>query len=163
VAIPEEERVYVDETGVGEFLQRERARAVRGKKVFDVRPGRKFKRVNVIGGMCGGRLMATQKYEHSTTGAFFEQWFKDVLLAEVPEGYTIIMDNASFHRKARLKIIAAKANVRLLFLPPYSPDFNPIEFCWANMKRWIREHMTLLYDASWCIDEYLWWYDYPYI
>ena len=52
--IPEEERVYVDETGIRQFLQRERALATSGKKVFDMRPGRRFKHVNIIGGMCGG-------------------------------------------------------------------------------------------------------------
>jgi len=154
--------VYVDETGISQFLQREKGRALRGKKVFDVRPGRRFKRVNIVGGMCAGKLIATQKYEHSTNSAFFEQWFEEALLPQVPKGYTIIMDNASFHRKAVLHFIAIKAGVRLVFLPPYSPDLNPIEIRWANMKRWMREHMSYLYDASWCVSEYLWWNDYQY-
>lgn len=155
--IPEEERVYVDETGVNQFLQRERGRAFRGKKVLDVRPGRRFKRQNIVGGMCGGRLLATLHYEHSTTATFFEYWFEEVLLPQIPRGYTVIMDNASFHRKKMLQNIACKSGINLLFLPPYSPDFNPIEHCWANMKRWLRNIMSQHYDAAWCINEYLWW------
>jgi transposase len=50
------------------------------------------------------------------------------------------MDNASFHRKGEMKSLAEKAGVALLFLPAYSPDFNPIEHSWANMKRWLRDN-----------------------
>ncbi|MHB9291255.1 hypothetical protein Holit_00328 [Hollandina sp. SP2] len=56
---------------------------------------------------------------------------------------TVIMDNASFHRKKELKEIGSKANVGLLFLPPYSPDFNPIEKDWSNMKRNLRDTAPL--------------------
>jgi len=51
------------------------------------------------------------------------------------------MDNASFHRKSKLYELAEKAKVNLLFLPPYSPDFNPIEKSWANMKHWLRNNL----------------------
>ena len=67
-------------------------------------------------------------------------WFKDCLLEKIPKGCTVIMDNASFHRKSTLRKIA-RGNVRLLFLPPYSPDYNPIEKSWANMKRNLRNNM----------------------
>ena len=52
------------------------------------------------------------------------------------ENTVIIMDNASFHRKDALYKIASRHGVGLLFLPPYSPDFNPIECAWANFKKW---------------------------
>jgi len=51
------------------------------------------------------------------------------------------MDNASFHPKKELKIIADRYGVALLFLPAYSPDFNPIEKFWANLKHWLRDHL----------------------
>ena len=148
---------------MNQHLQREKGRAARGKKVHDIRPGRKLtKRINVIGGMCGGRLIASKQYEHTTTSAFFEQWFADELLLQVPKGHTIIMDNASFHRKSTLFMMATAAGVRLLFLPPYSPDLNPIEHAWANMKRWLRHHMANFGEPSWAIHEYLWWNEYQY-
>lgn len=65
----------------------------------------------------------------------FEDWFKKKLVKSLAKGSTIIMDNASFHRKKKLANLARRHGVKLLFLPPYSPDFNPIEKTWANMKR----------------------------
>jgi transposase len=62
------------------------------------------------------------------------------LLEELPKGYTVIMDNAAFHRKKELRKIA-RGKTRLLFLPPYSPDYNPIEKTWANMKRFLRNSL----------------------
>jgi putative transposase len=73
------------------------------------------------------------------TGERFERWFKIKLLNSVPRGSTIIMDRASFHRKKQLEELCGKAKVNLLFLPSYSPDFNPIEKDWANMKRALRD------------------------
>jgi transposase len=58
---------------------------------------------------------------------------------ELEIGSVIIMDNASFHRKARLRQISAEHGFSLLFLPPYSPDYNPIEKTWANMKKRLRD------------------------
>ena len=57
------------------------------------------------------------------------------MVKSVPRGYTIIMDNASFHRKKKLRNLARRHGLKLLFLPAYSPDYNPIEKTWANLKR----------------------------
>jgi transposase len=71
---------------------------------------------------------------------FFEQWFADRPLKALPKGYSVIMDNASLHRKKELRKLA-RGKARLLFLPPYSPDYNPIEKDWSNMKRFLRNNM----------------------
>jgi transposase len=75
-------------------------------------------------------------YRQSTDSIFFEEWFKDCLLVGIPKGYTVIMDNARFHQKKELRKLA-RGKARVLFLPPYSPDYNPIEKSWANMKRFL--------------------------
>jgi putative transposase len=76
-------------------------------------------------------------------GAGFENWFENSLLKSVGKGKTIIMDRASFHRKKQLEEICKKQGVSLLYLPPYSPDFNPIEKTWANMKKELRDTVPL--------------------
>ena len=82
--------------------------------------------------------MSVKCYNRTTNCEFFEQWFAQCLLKERPNGHTIIMDNASFHRKSKLYELAKEAEVGLIFLPPYLPDFNPIEKSWVIMKRRLR-------------------------
>jgi transposase len=73
--------------------------------------------------------------------AFFVEWFKTKLLTSIRKGMTIIMDRASFHPKKKLGNLARRHGMKVLFLPAYSPDFNPIEKDWANMKSALVEIM----------------------
>jgi len=75
------------------------------------------------------------EYGGTTDHIVFETWFVKMLLPALPSGSTIIMDNASFHRKKVLAKLAKDKNCNILFLPPYSPDYNPIENVWANLKK----------------------------
>ena len=136
----------MDESGCHEFYQRELGRALRGVRVEDVRRGRRFQRTNVIAAKCCDAILAPKTYCHTTNKRFFMNWFEFDLLSVVPPGHTIIMDNASFHPKKELRKMADRYSVKLLFLPPYSPDFNPIEKFWANLKRWLRDFLCF-YDS----------------
>jgi len=146
--------VYVDESGLNRYQRRELARARRGVKVRGVKPGKRFERINVIAGLLGSKHVAVHTYGHSTTAAFFEEWFEWELLSEVPEGSVIIMDNASFHRKNKLHEIAARYGCAVLFLPPYSPEFNPIEKSWANLKHWLKDNSHRFPSIEFAIDWY---------
>jgi transposase len=128
--------VYAGESGINTCLQREYARAPRGEIIEETKPGKKFDRVNVIGALCNGKHFAVECYRQTTNSGFFEDWFKNNLLEKIPDGCTVIMDNARFHRKKELRK-TARGKARLLFLPPYSPDYNLIEKTWANMKRFL--------------------------
>ena len=119
---------------------REYGRAPRGARVEGLASGRRHRRVNVIDALWNGKHHAVRCYAHAANGEFFEWWFSECLLREIPKGHAIIMDNAGFHRKARLRELAKAAGVYVPFLPPYSPDPNPIEKSWANMKRWLRDN-----------------------
>ena len=134
--------VFVDESGIDAYYQRQYGRARIGFRVEDVKRGRKFQRTNVIGALWNKKHIAVQCYNHTTTANFFEDWFEFGLLGLLPEKTLIIMDNASFHRKKHLSKIAIRHGVYLLFLPPYSPDFNPIEVSWANLKSWLCDNLT---------------------
>ena len=139
--------VYVDESGLKRHYRRMYARAKRGVIVHAKRPGKKVKKVNIIGGLLygegGKNYIAFKNYNNTTNSEFFEDWFEWELLSVVPENSIIIMDNATFHRKIKLIEIATKYGVAVLFLPPYSPNLNPIEKSWANFKRWLNYRPVL--------------------
>lgn len=121
-------------------MARSRARARRGKRVVVMRPGKRFKRLNVIAGQCGDQVIAQYTYDWTTNSAWFEVWFQWHLCPQLRAHSIIIMDNARFHRKIQLEKIASFYGYRILWLPPYSPDKNPIEHLWANLKNWLRMH-----------------------
>ena len=117
-------------------------------------PGKRFSRTNVVAGYCDGRILGEYCYTGTTTAVKFENWFCDFLLPETHKGDVIVMDNASFHNKKRLRMYAWVYKVILIFLPAYSPDYNPIEHVWANMKRFLRN--TKLHFNS--FQEAVYWY-----
>ena len=143
----------MDESGVNTYLQREYARSARGIIVGDIKRGEKFERVNVVGALCNKEYYAVECYKHTTDSGFFESWFKGCLLPEISKGCTIILDNARFHRKEILRKLA-RGKARLLFLPPYSPDYNPIEKSWANMKRFLCNNMREFHSVDSAIYDY---------
>ena len=138
---PPEKRVYLDESGFQSHYDREYGYAPKGEKVFGAVPGTRFQRTNLVAAQIGGRTIAPMYYERSTDSAVFEVWFEGRLMPELSPGDVVIMDNAQFHRKGALRKIASRHGVLVLFLPPYSPDYNPIEKLWANMKRWLKKNM----------------------
>ena len=79
------------------------------------------------------------QYAGTMDSEMFEAWFSGWLLPGLPERSVIVMDNASFHRKGRLHPMAEAAGHSVLFLPPYSPELNPIENFWDRLKRRLRK------------------------
>ncbi|NRA90899.1 MAG: transposase [Simkaniaceae bacterium] len=134
--------VYVDESGFDPHTYRPCAWSPHGRKTLGNRWGRGGKRTNLIAAKRGKELLAPVLYEGSTSAVWFNQWFEKHLLKELNPDSTIIMDNAAFHKKEDIHALAEAAGHRVLFLPPYSPDFNPIEQDFAILKR-IRQKMPL--------------------
>lgn len=82
----------------------------------------------------------------------FNLWIEQFLIPELQPGQVVIMDNASFHKSQKTKDLINSAGCKTLFLPPYSPDLNPIELFWANLKRTIRENLKKFTSLSEAID-----------
>lgn len=78
-------------------------------------------------------------YKDTMTSDFFEAWFQKFLLPTLETPSVIIMDNAKFHRMSRLKVLSKEQGHRILPLPPYSPEYNPIEKTWAHIKKHLRK------------------------
>ena len=138
-SIPTDRLVYVDESGIDQYLYREYAYSMRGQKVFAKISGKKYKRTNILAGLQGREWVAPLEYGGTTDSVLFEYWFKNCLLKEIESGSVIVLDNATFHRKSVLPQLAESQKCRVLFLPPYSPDLNPIEKKWACLKKRLRK------------------------
>lgn len=83
----------------------------------------------------------------------FNAWLEQVLIPELKPGKVLILDNASFHRSERTKKLIEASGCRILFLPPYSPDLNPIEKYWANLKVKIRELLRKISNFTQAMDK----------
>ena len=140
---PPEDIVYVDESGIDECYSREYGLATRGEKVYGEVNGKHYKRLNIVAGQCGTQKIAPYIYSWNTTGDWFEVWFEWWLCPLLSAGKVIVMDNATIHRKTKLENIAKFYGLRIVWLPPYSPEFNPIEHLWANLKKWLRSYAAL--------------------
>lgn len=141
-AIPAGRIAYIDETGVDQYLYREYGRSKRGEKIYGRVSGRKYRRVGIVAAQMGKEILAPLQYDGTMDSELFEIWFETRLLPSLPEESVIVMDNAAFHRKSRLIPMAQKAGFQLVFLPPYSPEFNPIENFWSWLKRQLRKLLS---------------------
>lgn len=113
-------------------------RAIMGQRVFSFQSGQRYKRTNIISGLCDGKILGSYCYDWSTNSEWFELWLEKHLCPEVQVGSILILDNARFHRKVQVEAIALKFGLEVLWLPPYSPDKNKIENLWGSLKNFIR-------------------------
>jgi len=137
--IPIEQIAYVDEMGMDQFLYREYGWSERGKPLMGTVSGHKYQRTGIVAAQMNKAILAPLQYDGTMDSVLFEAWFATCLLPSLPKNTVIVMDNASFHRKSKLYPLAEQAEVRLVFLPPYSPELNPIEHFWAWIKRYLRK------------------------
>jgi transposase len=129
---------YLDECGVDHRLHREYGRAPRGERLYQTVPGRRQGRTSVIAACQGGKLVAPLTFAGMCNTEVVDAYFAGVLLPALPRGSVIVLDNARFHQSPRTAQLVRDAGCELLFLPPYSPDLNPIEHLWAAVKARLR-------------------------
>ena len=116
----------------------------RGRRFEALKSGRRSGRVNMIAAYCQRNLMAPFTIVGSCNRVVFETWLETCLVPVLRPGQVVILDNASFHHGGRITQLVEQAGCRVLYLPPYSPDFNRIEKCWAWLKCRIRQCLPLL-------------------
>jgi len=112
-----------------------------GIRYYEAHSGYRQKRMSMIGGLCNDTFQAPFMFEGHCNGVVFELYIEKVLLPTLSKGMTIIIDNASFHRSDKVREMIESAGCQLMYLPPYSPDFNPIEHWWHKIKNAIRKKM----------------------
>ena len=121
-------------------MNRTHGRSKRGVKIYQETSGKRSKKDNVIAGYCNGIVLGLCLYKWATDIEWFCLWFEHTLIPLLRPNSVITMDNASFHSKKYLPVIAEAYGHKIIWLPKYSPDMNPIEHVWANMKKWLRNY-----------------------
>lgn len=140
--IPFEQRIYLDESGINQYLHREYARSIRGRKIIGEISGKRFARQSVTSALFKGKFLSPMCFEGTCDTSLFNAWLQQMLIPNLTASQVLILDNASFHKSAESQKLVEAAGCRILFLPPYSPDLNPIEKYWANMKTKVRELLS---------------------
>jgi transposase len=110
--------------------------------------GKRRGRTSLIAASQGGKLVAPLTFEGTCTTELVDAYFTAVLLPVLPRGSIIVLDNARFHQSPSTAKLVADAGCQLLFLPPYSPDLNPIEHVWAALKARLRPGLPAAADAA---------------
>lgn len=145
--IPFERLVFLDESGLNLAMSRSHAWVKRGTEFIDRVPMNWGKNLTLLGAMRrDGWVVLTSTYERATKDRFVG-WLKMKLLPKLRRGDIIVMDNLAAHHDARVPGLCASHGVEVVYLPPYSPDFNPIESAWALQKQFVRRHAPRSKDA----------------
>jgi len=136
--IPPEKLIFLDESGVTTQMTRGYARASGGRRVHEATPGGHWKILTILSALSLGGLLATMTIEEATDGDIFLTYLQQVLGPKLRPGDVVVMDNLSAHKVAGVEELIQAAGAELLYLPPYSPDLNPIEKAWAKLKQLLR-------------------------
>ena len=139
--------VYIDESGFTKTDFRRYAYAPKGTRVEAEVPSHRYTTTTLIAARLDGRFTVPLLFEGSCDAIAFNTWLSELLCPLLDDTHVLIMDNASFHKGSETAALIRGSGASLLFLPPYSPELNPIEKDFANIKR-IRQ-----YNAETSIDD----------
>ena len=139
-AIVEPERLlFVDECGTHTSLAPIYGYAPRGERLYLSVPRSRGKNTTLLSSMTLSGMGPSLTVEGSTTARVFETYIEKVLLPSLELGQIVVMDNLSAHRPKRIRELIEQRGCELLYLPSYSPDFNPIEEAFAKIKNLLRK------------------------
>ncbi|MBN9517289.1 transposase [bacterium] len=128
----------MDETAANTTMDRRYGYAPRGEPVVGSAPHRHYESLTVTAALRADGLGATQGLDGPMTGARFRVYVTDVLVPALRPGGTVVLDNLPCHKSAAIRSAVEAAGCRLVYLPPYSPDLNPIELALARLERLLR-------------------------
>jgi transposase len=130
--------VFLDEMGVLLGLTRSCARSHHGTRVYDFQPFYPEK-VTVIGAISCQKVLAVMTLNGSMKRAAFQVFIEKLLLPQLWAGAVVVMDNLPAHKVAEIAPLIQSVGAKVLYLSPYSPDFNPIELWWSQLKAFLRQ------------------------
>jgi transposase len=139
--------VFVDESGVTRSMTRRYGRAPKGQRVPGAVPLGHWEVTTLIGALALDGIRASFSVDAATDAEVFQVFVQQVLRPALRPGDVVIWDNLPAHKSADLHSVLGSAHAILLPLPPYSPDFNPIEQCWSKIKERLRSAQARTTEA----------------
>ena len=141
--------VFIDETGLSTKMARLRGRAPRGERCRAGIPHGHWKTTTFTGALRLTGMTAPFVYDGAMNGTVFLAYVSQVLVPTLSPGDIVVMDNLSAHKASGVRDAIESVGVTLRFLPPYSPDFNPIENAFAKLKALLRAKAERTIPALW--------------
>ena len=136
--IAPEKLIFLDESGVTTQMTRLRGRAPRGRRIAEATPQGHWQVLTTLGALAVRGIVGAMTVEAATDGEVFLAYLEHVLCPQLQPGDVVVMDNLSAHKVEGVRELITARRAELLYLPPYSPDFNPIEQCWSKVKLILR-------------------------
>lgn len=144
-----ERLVFIDETGLNTKMARLRGRCRRGERLRMAVPHGHWRTTTFVAGLRLGGLDAQMLIDGAMNGDAFLAYVQRVLVPTLRPGDVVVMDNLGCHKSAAVRAAVEAAGAELRFLPPYSPDLNPIEFAFSKLKAHLRKAASRTKHALW--------------
>ena len=141
--------IFIDETGASTKMARLRGRAARGQRCRAAIPHGHWKTTTFTAGLSLDGMVAPMVLDGPMNGVAFLAYIQQVLVPELEKGAVVIMDNLPAHKVTGVRKAIEEAGARLLYLPPYSPDFNPIELAFSKLKAALRKAAARTIPELW--------------
>lgn len=138
---------FIDETGTHLGLTRRYGRAAPGQRVVEATPGYSGAHYTTVAALSVTGVKAPWIFEGAMKTVTFETYVEHVLCHTLRRGDIVVADNLSAHKSARTRQLIDARGAQLVFLPPYSADFNPIELGWAKVKSALRSAKARTFDG----------------
>ena len=139
--------VFLDESGAKTNMTRLRGRAKRGLRVVDDTPNGHWCTTTMISSIRLDGSTACMAIDGATSAEVFREYVRQILVLTLRPGDIVVLDNLSAHKDKEALALIAAAGAEVWFLPPYSPDFNPIEKMWSKIKEFLRAAKARTFDA----------------
>ena len=141
--------VFVDESWASTNMARRYGRCPRGERLRMALPHGHWKTTTLIAGMRSSGVVAPLVIGRPFNRLIFEAWAEQALILKLRPGHIVVMDNLSSHKGPAVRALIEAAGAELLCLPPYRPDFNPIENLFAKIKALLRKEAARTIDTLW--------------
>jgi transposase len=142
-----EKLIFLDESAVNTAMVRHYGRCPRGERLIDSAPAGLWQTSTLVAAICLDGVIAPMVIDGPLNGELFAQYVETSLVAELEPGNIVVMDNLPAHKNKRVAAAIEAAGCILVFLPPYSPDYNPIENMWSKAKTHLRAAAARTFEA----------------